>query len=135
MYAIRSYYAVTQGEVSYIGRDLLALPPEERAREGIFLAFQYPVEIPGVANIYLLKAALNALRKHRGEAELDAMDFLALVRDRLKLMGMDEALLVITSYSIHYTKLYDARKSTIKRGKKRVTRNKQFFTPRRSDRR
>jgi len=89
----RDAFTVTQGEVSYIGRDLLALPPEERAREGIFLAFQYPVEIPGVANIYLLKAALNALRKHRGEAELDAMDFLALVRDRLKLMGMDEALL------------------------------------------
>lgn len=89
----RDSFTVTQGEVRYLGRDLLALPPEERAREGIFLAFQYPVEIPGVANIYLLKAALNALRKHRGEAELDAMDFLALVRDRLKLMGMDEALL------------------------------------------
>jgi Fe-S cluster assembly ATP-binding protein len=89
----RDNFTVTQGEVRYLGRDLLALPPEERAREGIFLAFQYPVEIPGVANIYLLKAALNALRKHRGEAELDAMDFLALVRDRLKLMGMDEALL------------------------------------------
>ena len=89
----RDNFTVTQGEVRYLGRDLLALPPEERARGGIFLAFQYPVEIPGVANIYLLKAALNALRKHRGEAELDAMDFLALVRDRLKLMGMDEALL------------------------------------------
>ncbi|WP_305075770.1 Fe-S cluster assembly ATPase SufC [Propionivibrio sp.] len=89
----RDSFTVTRGEVRYLGRDLLALPPEERAREGIFLAFQYPVEIPGVANIYLLKSALNALRKHRGEAELDAMDFLALVRDRLKLMGMDEALL------------------------------------------
>jgi len=89
----RDSYTVTQGEVRYFGRNLLELPPEERAREGIFLAFQYPVEIPGVANIYLLKAALNALRKHRGEPELDAMDFLALVRDRLKLMGMDEALL------------------------------------------
>jgi len=89
----RDNFTVTQGEVRYLGRDLLALPPEERAREGIFLAFQYPVEIPGVANIYLLKAALNALRKYRGEAELDAMDFLALVRDRLKMMGMDEALL------------------------------------------
>lgn len=89
----RESFTVTQGEVRYFGRDLLALPPEERARDGVFLAFQYPVEIPGVANIYLLKAALNALRKHRGEAELDAMDFLALVRDRLRMMGMDEALL------------------------------------------
>jgi Fe-S cluster assembly ATP-binding protein len=89
----RDSYVVTAGEVRYQGRDLLALAPEERAREGVFLAFQYPVEIPGVANIYLLKAALNALRKHRGEAELDAVDFLALVRDKLKFMGMDEALL------------------------------------------
>jgi len=89
----RDSYTVTAGEVRYCGRNLLELPPEERAREGVFLAFQYPVEIPGVANIYLLKAALNAQRKHRGEAELDAMDFLALVRDRLKFMGMDEALL------------------------------------------
>lgn len=89
----RDNFTVTQGEVRYFGRDLLALPPEERAREGVFLAFQYPVEIPGLANVYLLKAALNAVRKHRGEAELDAMDFLALVRDRLTMMGMDEALL------------------------------------------
>jgi len=89
----RDSYTVTAGEVRYGGRNLLELPPEERSREGIFLAFQYPVEIPGVANIYLLKAALNAQRKHRGERELDAMDFLALVRDKLKFMGMDEALL------------------------------------------
>ncbi len=89
----RDNYAVTAGEVRYLGHDLLTLSPEERAREGVFLAFQYPVEIPGVANIYLLKAALNAQRLHRGEAELDAVDFLALVRDKLKFMGMDEALL------------------------------------------
>jgi Fe-S cluster assembly ATP-binding protein len=89
----RDSYTVTAGEVLYGGRNLLELPPEERSREGLFLAFQYPVEIPGVANIYLLKAALNALHKHRGEPELDAMDFLALVRDKLKFMGMDEALL------------------------------------------
>ena len=89
----RDTFTVTKGEIRYFGRNLLGLSPEERSREGIFLAFQYPVEIPGVANIYLLKAALNAQRKHRGEPELDAMDFLALVRDRLKLMGMDEALL------------------------------------------
>ncbi|SIR52519.1 Iron-regulated ABC transporter ATPase subunit SufC [Aromatoleum tolulyticum] len=89
----REGYVVTQGEIRYMGRDLLALAPEERAREGIFLAFQYPVEIPGVANIYLLKAALNAMRRHRGESELDAVDFLALVKGKLKLMDMDEALL------------------------------------------
>ena len=89
----RNNYVVTAGEVSYLGRDLLVLSPEERARAGVFLAFQYPVEIPGVANIYLLKAALNALRKHRGEAELDAVDFLSLIKSKLKLMAMDEALL------------------------------------------
>jgi Fe-S cluster assembly ATP-binding protein len=89
----RDNYRVTQGAVSYRGRDLLPLSPEERAREGVFLAFQYPVEIPGVANVYLLKAALNAQRKQRGEPELDAMDFLALVKGKLKLMGMDEKLL------------------------------------------
>jgi Fe-S cluster assembly ATP-binding protein len=89
----RDAYTVTGGSVRYDGADLLALAPEIRAREGVFLAFQYPVEIPGVANIYLLKAALNARRKHRGEAELDAIDFLALVKERLKGMGMDEALL------------------------------------------
>ncbi|MBI4985714.1 MAG: Fe-S cluster assembly ATPase SufC [Rhodocyclales bacterium] len=89
----RDSYRVTAGSVQYLGRNLLELPPEERARAGIFLAFQYPVEIPGVANIYLLKAAVNAVRTHRGEAELDAIDILALVRDKLKFMGMDEALL------------------------------------------
>ncbi|MFC5302876.1 Fe-S cluster assembly ATPase SufC [Azospira restricta] len=89
----RDSYTVTAGGVRYDGRDLLGLSPEARAREGIFLAFQYPVEIPGVANIYLLKAALNAQRLHRGLPELDAVDFLALVRDQLKRVGMDEALL------------------------------------------
>ncbi len=89
----RDNYLVTAGEVRYQGRNLLELPPEERAREGIFLAFQYPVEIPGVANIYLLKAAVNARRKHRGEPELDAVDFLALVRAKLQLMGMEPSLL------------------------------------------
>jgi Fe-S cluster assembly ATP-binding protein len=89
----RDNYVVTAGEMLYEGRNLLDMLPEERAREGIFLAFQYPVEIPGVANIYLLKAALNALRKHRGEPELDAMDFLELVKARLKLMEMDQSLL------------------------------------------
>jgi Fe-S cluster assembly ATP-binding protein len=86
-------YEVTRGEVAYDGRDLLAWDPETRAREGLFLAFQYPVEMPGVNNAYFLKAALNALRRHRGQDELDAMDFMALVRDRLKLLDMDEALL------------------------------------------
>jgi Fe-S cluster assembly ATP-binding protein len=89
----REGYEVTAGTVSYQGRDLLALPPEERAREGVFLAFQYPVEIPGVNNVYLLKAGLNALRKHRGLPELDAFDFLSLVREKMKLMQMDESFL------------------------------------------
>ncbi len=89
----REGYVVTAGEILYRGRNLLELAPEVRAREGIFLAFQYPVEIPGVANIYLLKAALNAARRHRGEAELDAMDFLVLVKAKLRLMQMDESLL------------------------------------------
>ena len=89
----RENVVVTAGEVLYDGRNLLEMLPEQRAREGIFLAFQYPVEIPGVANIYLLKAALNAIRKHRGEQELDAIDFLALVKDKLKLMEMDQSLL------------------------------------------
>lgn len=89
----RGGYHVDAGEVLYQGRDLLALEPEERARRGIFLAFQYPVEIPGVANVYFLKAALNAVRRHRGQPELDAIDFLALVRSRLKAMEMDESLL------------------------------------------
>jgi len=89
----REAFQVTGGQVIYEGRDLLAMPPEERAREGIFLAFQYPVEIPGVSNMYLLKAALNAVRKHRGLPELDAIDFLALVKEKMKLVEMDDALL------------------------------------------
>jgi len=89
----REGYEVTGGSVTYKGKDLLALPPEERAREGMFLAFQYPVEIPGVNNVYLLKAGLNAIRKHRGLNELDAFEFLALVREKMKLMHMDESFL------------------------------------------
>ena len=89
----RERFEVTAGEVLYLGRDLLAIPAEERAREGIFLAFQYPVEIPGVSNVYLLKAAFNALRKHRGLAPLDAMDFLKLVREKGKLVEMGEEFL------------------------------------------
>ena len=89
----RELYVVTGGQVIYDGKDLLAMLPEDRAREGIFLAFQYPVEIPGVSNMYFLKAALNAIRKHRGLEELDAMDFLSLVKDRMKLLEMDQVLL------------------------------------------
>ena len=89
----RAGYEVTQGTVEYLGRDLLAMEPEERARAGVFLAFQYPVEIPGVNNAYLLKAALNAIRKQRGESEVDAFDFLSLIRDKMKLMQMDESFL------------------------------------------
>ncbi|BCX89230.1 Fe-S cluster assembly ATP-binding protein [Methylomarinovum tepidoasis] len=89
----REGYEVTEGKVWYQGQDLLALKPEERARAGVFLAFQYPVEIPGVSNIYFLKAALNAIRKYRGEPEVDAMDFIALVKDKMKLMEMDEQFL------------------------------------------
>ena len=89
----REDYEVTAGSVSYNGRDLLEMEPEERAREGIFLAFQYPVEIPGVNNAYLLKAALNEVRRHRGEAELDAMDFMALVKERMQVLHIDQDLL------------------------------------------
>ncbi len=89
----REGYEVSGGEVIYQGRNLLELPPEERAREGVFLAFQYPVEVPGVSNIYLLKTALNAVRKHRGLPELDAMEFLAYVKERLKLVDMGEEFL------------------------------------------
>ena len=89
----RDGYQVSAGEISYLGQDLLAMAPEERACEGIFLAFQYPVEIPGVNNIYLLKAALNAMRKHRGEPELDAMEFLQLVREKMGVVKMREDLL------------------------------------------
>ena len=81
------------GEVLYRGRDLLELPPEQRAREGVFMAFQYPVEIPGVTNSYFLKAALNEIRTHRGEQELDAIEFLGLVREQAKLLEMDESFL------------------------------------------
>src|SRR3954469_15900780 len=86
-------YEVTGGEVLFEGKDLLELDPEERAREGVFMAFQYPVEIPGVNNAYFLKAAVNAVRKHRGEQELDAMDFMQLVNERLQLLHMDQELL------------------------------------------
>jgi Fe-S cluster assembly ATP-binding protein len=86
-------YRVTGGEVTYRGRDLLAMDPEERAREGVFMAFQYPVEIAGVNNAYFLKAAFNAIRKHRGEPELDAMDFMASIRDKAKLLDLDPATL------------------------------------------
>ena len=86
-------YEVTEGKVVYRGEDLLAMDPETRAREGLFMAFQYPVEIPGVNNAYFLKSALNALRKHRGEDELDAMDFMTLVRERMKWLDIDEGLL------------------------------------------
>src|SRR6266568_3405561 len=89
----REQFRVTAGEVTYLGRNLLGMAPEARAREGLFLAFQYPVEIPGVSNLYLLKAALNAIRRHRGESELDALEFLARVKDKLKLMEMDQSLL------------------------------------------
>ncbi len=89
----RKEYEVTAGEVLYRGQDLFAMDPEIRAREGIFLAFQYPVEIPGVSNVYFLKAALNAIRKHRSEPEIDAMDFLGYVREKMKLVRMEEALL------------------------------------------
>jgi Fe-S cluster assembly ATP-binding protein len=86
-------YEVTEGSITYKGQDVLAMDPETRAREGIFMAFQYPVEIPGVNNAYFLKAALNAIRAHRGEAELDAMDFMALVRERMQRLGIKEDLM------------------------------------------
>jgi len=85
----REDYVVTGGSVRYRGKDLLALAPEERAREGVFLAFQYPVEIPGVSNSYFLRTALNAVREHRGEAPLDAMDFLAMLKAKMKFVEMD----------------------------------------------
>ena len=89
----RDGYEVTGGEILFDGSSLLDLTPEERACKGVFLAFQYPVEIPGVNNTYFLKAAVNALRRHRGESQLDAMDFLALVREKLDVLHMDESLL------------------------------------------
>jgi len=88
----RETYEVTAGEVIYEGKNLLEMAPEERACEGVFMAFQYPVEIPGVNNIYFLKAALNAIRRHHGLDELDAMDFLPLVKEKMKLLGIDDQL-------------------------------------------
>lgn len=85
----RFHYTITQGEIRYLGEDLTRLAPEQRAHAGLFLAFQYPIEIPGVSNIYLLKAALNAIRKARGETELDAMDFLKRVKEKLNVVEMD----------------------------------------------
>lgn len=89
----RDGYEVTAGKITFNGSDLLALAPEERAGEGLFLAFQYPVEIPGVNNVYMLKAALNGIRKYRGQPELDAVDFLALVKAKTKAVGIDQSLL------------------------------------------
>ncbi len=89
----REEFAVTEGAVAFQGRDLLEMEPEERAREGVFLAFQYPVEIPGVNNAYLLKAALNEVRKHRGESQLDAMDFMAFVKERMSILKIDQDLM------------------------------------------
>jgi FeS assembly ATPase SufC len=89
----REAYIVTEGQVLYQGKDLLEMDPEERAREGLFLAFQYPVEIPGVNNSYFLKAALNAIRKHKGLEELDAIDFLSLLKQKTKLVDMNESFL------------------------------------------
>jgi Fe-S cluster assembly ATP-binding protein len=89
----RDAYDVTAGEVTYQGKNLLDMDPEERAREGLFLAFQYPVEIPGVSNTYFLRAAMNAIRKHRGEEELDAVDFMSLIRQKMKVLHIEEDLL------------------------------------------
>src|SRR5690349_11422422 len=89
----REGYDITAGEVLYYGNDLLDMDPEERAREGVFLAFQYPVEIPGVNSTYFLKAALNEIRKHKGESELDAIEFLTLVREKMKLLELKDDLL------------------------------------------
>jgi Fe-S cluster assembly ATP-binding protein len=91
--ARRETYAVSAGEVSYNGKDLLAMKPEEAACEGIFMAFQYPVEIPGISNAYFLRSALNAIRKHRGLDEIDAIDFLPMFREKLKLLDMEEKLM------------------------------------------
>ena len=89
----REGYEIISGSITFNGQNLLALSPEQRAREGVFLAMQYPVEIPGVNNVYLLKAGLNAIRKHRGLAELDAFEFLSLIKEKMKLMQMDESFL------------------------------------------
>jgi Fe-S cluster assembly ATP-binding protein len=89
----RENYQVTAGEITYEGKDLLTMSPEDRAREGIFLAFQYPVEIPGISTSYFLKAAVNAVRKHRGLDELDAIEFLSLIKEKGKLVEMDQSLI------------------------------------------
>ncbi len=89
----RDVYLVTEGAVTYEGKNLLEMAPEDRARAGIFMAFQYPVEIPGVSNLYFLRTALNTIRKQHGQEELDAMDFLALAREKIKLLEMDESLM------------------------------------------
>ena len=91
--ARRETYEVTGGEILYNGKNLLEMKPEEAACEGIFMAFQYPVEIPGISNAYFLRSAINAIRKYRGEDEMDAMDFLPLFRENLKLLEMDEKLM------------------------------------------
>jgi len=89
----REGYTISRGEVTYLGKDLLAMLPEDRARQGIFLGFQYPVEIPGVSNMYFLKTALNSIRKHNGFEEMDAMDFLVFAKEKMKLVEMDETLI------------------------------------------
>ncbi|MEX2302999.1 MAG: Fe-S cluster assembly ATPase SufC [Bryobacterales bacterium] len=89
----RDAYEVTGGSVTYEGKDLLDMDPEVRAQEGIFMAFQYPVEIPGVSNMYFLRTALNAIREHRGQSDLDAVDFMAMVKERMKLLKMDDAMM------------------------------------------
>ncbi len=89
----RDGYEVIEGEIRYLGKNLLEMAPEDRAREGLFMAFQYPVEIPGVNGMYFLKTALNSIRKHRGQEELDAMEFLSLVKEKMKLLDVDESLL------------------------------------------
>ncbi len=89
----RESFVIKEGQVLYEGKNLLAMKPEERAREGVFMAFQYPVEIPGVSNLYFMKAALNAIRKHRGLEELDAVEFLSLAKEKAKLLETDETLL------------------------------------------
>ncbi len=91
--ARRESYEVTAGEIIYNGKDLLAMKPEEAACEGVFLAFQYPVEVPGISNAYFLRSALNAIRKYHGQDEMDAMDFLPMMREKLKLLDMDEKLM------------------------------------------
>ena len=101
----RDGYEVTSGRVIYDGQDLLELAPEDRAREGVFLAFQYPVEIPGVNSTYFLKSAVNEIRKHKGQTELDALEFLTLVKDKIQLLELKEDLLRDVGISLLYTAL------------------------------